>query len=179
MLAVMSNASLLAPGWPLRIPSGQERLLRVRTQSVFPPTEGRVESSTIQSPPLHERTRGWDPLPDKQPVAASDERFRMLREQFEIKDKTSVKAYLRRYPFLLPLILEAKTQVIRIFGNETRAALQVSVDPSDWSSQLYIVIPTRLNAEAALELFDKLDKEWWLEVSERARFRMNFVPEFI
>ena len=101
-----------------------------------------------------------------------------LRDQFELRDETSIWDYLRQYPFLCPLLLEAREQVRRIFGAETSPALEVSVDPNDWSRQLFIVVPTRLDAKAALAFFDKLDKEWWLEASERADFRMNFKPEF-
>lgn len=101
-----------------------------------------------------------------------------LREQFDLRDEASVWDYLRQYPFLCPLLLEAREQVRRIFGAATRPALEVSVDPEDWSRQLFIVVPTQLNAKAALALFDQLDEEWWLEASERADFRMNFVPEF-
>jgi len=102
-----------------------------------------------------------------------------LLEQFELRNENSVSQYLRQYPFLLSVILEAKSQIARLFSPEIRTALEVSADPSDGSSQLYLVIPTRLNANEAYDLFERLDQEWWLEASERARFRMNIVPEFI
>lgn len=102
-----------------------------------------------------------------------------LRQQYELRDEASIRTYLRKYPFLIALLLEAKTQVARIFGEDTKPALQISIDPNDWSSQLFVVIPTRLNADTAFALFDQLDQEWWLGASERAEFRMNFTPEFI
>ncbi len=101
-----------------------------------------------------------------------------LLEHFELRDENCVSQYLRQYPFLLSVLLEAKSQIGRLFSPETRTALEVTADPSDGSSQLYLVIPTRLNANEAYDLFERLDQEWWLEASERARFRMNIVPEF-
>lgn len=102
-----------------------------------------------------------------------------LLEQFELRNENRVNQYLRQYSFLLPLILEAKAQITRFFSPETRTAIEVSADPSDGSSQLYLVIPTRLKAEEAYGQLERLDQEWWLEASERAQFRMNIVPEFI
>jgi len=101
-----------------------------------------------------------------------------LLEQFELRNENRVKQYLHQYSFLLPLILEAKAQIKRLFSPETGATLEVSTDPSDGSSQLYLVIPTRLKAEEAYRQFERLDQEWWLAASERAQFRMNIVPEF-
>ncbi len=109
----------------------------------------------------------------------SDEQWNALRNQFEIRDEAGVRRYLSRYPFLPTLILEAKAQVERIFGPQTWPALKITFDPSDGSTQLYITVPTRLDVKSCLELFDKLDQEWWLEASERADFRMNFVPEYV
>jgi hypothetical protein len=100
-------------------------------------------------------------------------------EHFELRDESRVIQYLRQYPFLASLILEAKSQIARFFRPETRIAIEVSADPSDGSSQLFLLVLTRLNANEAYDLFERLDQEWWLEASERAQFRMNIVPEFI
>ena len=108
-----------------------------------------------------------------------ESQFGDLGKQFELRDEASLRSYLYRYPFLFALLLEAKFQVARIFGAQTRPALQVSLDPNDGAAQLFVVIPTRLNAKAALFLFDQLDQEWWLETAASAEFRMNFSPEFI
>ena len=108
----------------------------------------------------------------------SESQFGDLRKHFELRDEASVRSYLCKYPFLLALLLETKAQITRIFGEETKPALEVSVDPNDWAAQLFIVIPTRLNADEISLLFDQLDQEWWMEASERANYRMNFIPEF-
>jgi len=124
-------------------------------------------------------THSDHPLPNQQPKPDYDSMYTNLRKQFELRDESVVRAYLRKYPFLFAILFEAKAQVARIFGQETRNLLQVSVDPNDMSSQLFIVIPTHLNAKQALELFDKLDQEWWMDAAKRADFRLNFIPEFI
>lgn len=99
-------------------------------------------------------------------------------EQFELKNADKVNQYLRQNPFLLPLLIEAKSQIARLFGLEAKTAIEVVADPSDGSSQLYLIVSTSLSSEEADDLFEKLDQEWWLEASERAQFRMNIVPEF-
>jgi hypothetical protein len=102
-----------------------------------------------------------------------------LFEEFDLRNEQQVSQYLEKYPFLLPLIHEAQVRIRLLFSPETRAALEVTADPSDGSAQLYLVIPTKLKAEAAYDLFERLEREWWLEASERARFRLNIAPEFI
>ena len=98
--------------------------------------------------------------------------------QFELRSGQQVSQYLGQYPFLLPLILEAEARLKSLFNPETKTALEVTADPSDGSTQLYLVIPTKLPAVTAYELFERLEREWWLEASARARFRLNLVPEF-
>lgn len=117
--------------------------------------------------------------PDRQLGRETVSRYGELAKLFELRDGYEVETYLHKYPFLFTLLLEAKTQITRIFGEGTRTALQISVDPNDSASQLFIVIPTRFNAKEALALFDQMDQEWWLEAAERADFRMNFIPEFV
>lgn len=109
----------------------------------------------------------------------SESQFGDLCKQFELRDEASIRSYLYRYPFLFTLLLEAKSQVARIFGAETSPVLQVSIDPNDGATELFVVIPTRLTAQATMSLFDQLDQEWWLEAAKRADFRMNFSPEFV
>lgn len=100
-------------------------------------------------------------------------------EQFDLRDENRVIQYLRQNPFLASLILEAKSQIARFFSPETRIAIEVSADPGDGSSQLFFLVPTRLNANETYDLFERLDREWWLEASERAQFRINIIPVFI
>jgi hypothetical protein len=59
-----------------------------------------------------------------------------LPDQFDLRNENRVNQYLRQHSFLLPFILEAKAQITRLFSPETGTALEVSVDPSDGSSQL-------------------------------------------
>ena len=99
-------------------------------------------------------------------------------DQFDLRDESRVRQYLHQYPFLLPLIIEAQAHIKRLFSPDAGTALEVTDDPSDGSSQLYLVISTRLKTAAAYDLFERLDQEWWLEACERAQFRLNIVPEF-
>jgi hypothetical protein len=97
---------------------------------------------------------------------------------FELRNEADVKQYLQNHSFLMPLLHEAQAQVARFFSPQTKPILEVSHDPSDGASQLFLVIPTQLKAEDAYEQMEKLDVEWWLAASEHAQFRLNIVPEF-
>ncbi len=99
-------------------------------------------------------------------------------EQFDLREADRVQEYLQRNSFLLPIIFEAQAQIARLFSLSTKTVLEVTTDPSDGTSQLYLVVPTKLRARAAYELFERFEQEWWLEASARAQFRMNIVPEF-
>jgi hypothetical protein len=102
-----------------------------------------------------------------------------LRESFELRDEARLKRYLQQYDFLLPILHEARTQIARFFPDSPRLALEAVWDPSDASTQLYVMVPTRLSAQEAYEQMDKLAEEWWYEACERAQFRMNIVEELI
>ncbi len=122
---------------------------------------------------------GLSPSHLKTPQPTPYELEETLLAQFELRSGQQVSQYLGQYPFLLPLILEAEARLKSLFNPATKTVLEVTADPSDGSTQLYLVIPTKLPAVTAYELFERLEREWWLEASEHARFRLNIVPEFI
>ena len=121
---------------------------------------------------------GMSPSNLETPQLTPSELAETLLAQFELRSGQQVSQYLGQYPFLLPLILEAEARIKSLFNPETKTALEVTADPSDGSTQLYLVIPTKLPAVTAYELFERLEREWWLEASARAQFRLNLVPEF-
>lgn len=163
------NSEAIAFGKNLSILPQQQPRHQFASLTSFLPTERIKENLAYSS----------RPLPAQQPKLENGSIYASLRKQFELRDEVSVRAYLRKYPFLFTILFEAKKQVDRIFGEKTKTVLQVSFDPNDLSSQLFIVIPTALNAKQALVLLDQLDHEWWLEAAKRTDFRLNFIPEFI
>jgi hypothetical protein len=205
MLTAEINNTALSLGWPQPEPPRNRRrqlLPLINPLPTEPPVKNLPQSSDQHPLPVQKETsvESLSPNPisvflqkliyGSRPDYSSGQNstlesvvpeteFCNLHQQYELRDELSIKAYLRKYPFLIRLLLEAKTQVTHIFGEETKPALQISIDPNDWSAQLFIVIPTQLNVDEISVLFDQLDKEWWIEASEKADYRMNFIPEFI
>ncbi len=84
---------------------------------------------------------------------------------FHFSDADSVEDFLRKHPFLVGLILEAREQIRRYFGEDCRLALQPFYDPEDpRHPQLLLLIQSDRPVEEKMALLDRFDEEWWFDV---------------
>ena len=90
-----------------------------------------------------------------------------LKTRYSLRSPEEVTAYLRSYPHLVPLLLEAAEVIPRYFGADTHLVLEVVVDPEDESEtpELYASVQTRLGVDEGLDRLDRLDEDWWLDRS--------------
>jgi hypothetical protein len=84
-------------------------------------------------------------------------------------------------PHLVPLLLEAREQVDRVFGSSAPIVLEVVENPeaADSSPELFAFIQTPLPVPAAREKLEQLDEEWWLDALPRAEGRLNIALEYV
>ncbi len=85
--------------------------------------------------------------------------------------------YLKRYPFLMPLLLEASPHLGRCFG-DVPTILKVYHDPEDGSQELMVDIQTRLSPDALVEAVNAFDTAWWLDALDRADGKLMFYGGF-
>jgi hypothetical protein len=103
-----------------------------------------------------------------------------LAKDYQFKDYTEVRAFLDSNDFLVPLLKEAHHKIKSQFGYDTEIALEVFTDPeSDDDQKLFALIFTALSANDAIGHLEKLDQEWWLDASTRAKGRLNIDVKYI
>ncbi len=108
------------------------------------------------------------------------EKLSQLKSIYRLRDEADTPGFLRTYPVLIDLLLEAPIHLERCFGPNPQVVLEVVTDPeSDDSEELFANIRTSLPVEEALERLNQLDDMWFLAQLGRTGGRFNFNLEFI
>ena len=91
-----------------------------------------------------------------------------------------VDAFLRRYPFLVPLLKESVDPLKKIFGDRGTLSIYVETDPEveGWE-YLVIAIRTTLPADQAQGQLDTFGSMWWLEHLPHTQGNVLFTLEFV
>ena len=117
-----------------------------------------------------QRTRSAAPIvePTSSHVAdvpgALDSAITLLRRRYVFRHPDEVIAYLREYPHLVPVLLDAADRITRYFGPDAPLVLEVFTDPESEPEEreLFALVQTPLGADAALANLYQLQDEWWL-----------------
>lgn len=94
-----------------------------------------------------------------------------LRQFYELGDG-EVDRFLREFPFLVDLLLEAAEPLHHYFGDATLMLELVDAPDVVSDQQLAIVIRASLSPEQLLERLRQFDAEWWLDRLPRAADRL-------
>lgn len=104
-----------------------------------------------------------------------------LNGHYAFRGAEEVAGFLKTYPFLVPLLLEARPVIARHFGAETPVRLRVVYDREtgdEKDTQLVVSIVTDLQPEAADATEDRFRREWWLTNLRRAQDRLIIGPTY-
>ena len=113
----------------------------------------------------------------KKPFIAAN--FDSLAGLFVLADPAKVARFLAQHPELVGLLLEARPELRRCFG-EAPVRLQVVSDPeAPGPIELFGYIATDLEASEALERLRRFDAEWFIEHRAEAGELLNFDVEFL
>lgn len=63
-------------------------------------------------------------------------------------------------------LFEAPWEIRRVFGDNIILELGLHHDPEEDFEGLFIVVKTNLSPEDSLDLLDRLNEEWWLDVDD-------------
>ena len=108
------------------------------------------------------------------------EKLSQVQGVYESRDGARVTGFLRAYPVLIDLLLEALEHLERCFGPNPQVVLEVVADPdSEGSEELFANIGTSLPVDEALEQLNRLDDTWFLAQLGRTEGRFNFNLEFV
>jgi hypothetical protein len=105
--------------------------------------------------------------------------FKFLLRWYTLRGKrTGMLRFLESFPFLVSLLVEAYI-AIQIYFPHTLVFLNVISDPDEPDAdQMVVSIATHLHPEAAIELLDEFDQQWWLESLKQADGRLCVLLEF-
>jgi hypothetical protein len=106
---------------------------------------------------------------------------RSLQQLFVFRGYSEVERMTEGNPQLVPLLLEARQQIARVFGPDAPLVLEVVPNPeaSDALPELFLYIQTRLSVRDAKEKLAQLDDEWWLDALPRSEGRLNLALEYV
>jgi len=90
-------------------------------------------------------------------------------------DAPKVKTYLLKHPSIVKVLEEGISKVREIFGSGTYIELEVVSDPEVTEyKKLFVYIVTSQVSNMALEFLDRLDSEWYLNLSDETLDLISF-----
>jgi hypothetical protein len=102
-----------------------------------------------------------------------------LAVHYTFRDPEAVAAFVRDHPEVVPPLLEAAEVVPRYFGPGTSLVLEVERDRDARDHrELFALIQTSLDADAAMACQRRFEDEWWLDVLPTANRKLTFGLEY-
>ncbi len=102
-----------------------------------------------------------------------------LKKLIEFYSSPEITSFLLKNHFLLDIIEEAVKKIKHLFRDEKlKLALERDPEISSDSGVLSLRISTKKSPKEALELLDKLNEEWWLQVKPRTKQKLIIEEEY-
>ena len=104
-----------------------------------------------------------------------------IDDGFMPDDRTDVVAYLREHPDLLPILARIKKRLEPPLATSMPLRLQLVSDP-EWEDdppRLWVLIPTTLDVDPAIDALDEVVRTWWLEDFKRYGDRLNMALDYV
>lgn len=101
-----------------------------------------------------------------------------LEQAYTFRGKDEIWQFLAKYPFLVPVLLEAPDK-IRNYFPDSQLFLEVDIDAEviDWM-KLVLSICMKLDPDEATKRENQLDKQWWLDQPYEVRSKMFTTLEY-
>jgi hypothetical protein len=100
-----------------------------------------------------------------------------VRAAYVFADEDEVTARLHEYPFLVPLLEEARDRLTAYFGPDAPVRIDLACDPAGEDRSLFARVITDLPVDESLDRLDKFDWEWWLEAGRASQNLLHFDVE--
>jgi hypothetical protein len=113
------------------------------------------------------------------PFLISQSDIETLEKSYIFRDKTEVIDFINKYPFLLPVVLEAPVQISNYFP-EQKLLLQVINDPEipNYVHLVLSIILTDLDPDEAMDREDELRRNWSRGLSHEIREHFYTILEY-
>jgi hypothetical protein len=83
-----------------------------------------------------------------------------VRATYEFSDEDEVTARLEEYPFLIPLLEEARGYLAKHFGPDAPVRIDMAFDPTGEDRSLFARVVTDLPPREALDRWNDFEEEW-------------------
>jgi len=94
----------------------------------------------------------------------------LLEDRYTFNNPSEIKRFLLTHEYLINPLFEARRQIKRVFGeNIVEICLKYDRDPEEDFERLFIIVKINLSPDRSLDLLDKFDEEWWLDVDDEIR----------
>lgn len=98
----------------------------------------------------------------------------LIRDKYIIDNYSEVTTFLNKHYSLIETLMEIPLQIERIFGKNIKELLLVlDRDPEEDFEGLTILVMTDRSPETSLDLLDKFDEEWWLDLDAEIRNKLT------
>jgi hypothetical protein len=129
--------------------------------------------------PLIEVTKIWQET-GVSTVRTFESEIRLLERLYTFRGRAEVSWFLEKYPFLVPLLMEAYSKFGNYFGPYPRAFLEIVIDPEvPDDRELFALVCTSLMPDEALDRLDRFDRDWWLDASQTTQGKLCIDVEFL
>lgn len=95
-----------------------------------------------------------------------------LDNLYKLDNPNEIKAFISQNSFLIKIIYDAKVQIDKYFGQVT-THLQLHKDPEEGWDELFIIIKSPNNVEKTVELEEKLADDWFLDIMDATKGKLN------
>lgn len=97
---------------------------------------------------------------------------------YVLQDRAQVREFLGGHPFLVPILLAARSEIAIDFP-ATPVVLRVVADPDTTDdSYLVVAVTTTLSADEALDRLDRFGERWWLDTVGRTQGKVYVTLAF-
>jgi hypothetical protein len=104
-----------------------------------------------------------------------------IDDGFVADDRADMVRYLRENPDLLPVLRRIKERLEPPLATAMPLRLHLAYDP-EWEDdppRLFVLIPTTLEADPALDAFDEAVRAWWIEEFRRFGDRLSLGLDYV
>ena len=105
------------------------------------------------------------------------EYINLLKKDYLFKEAKEIETYLWNNKFLLDILLEAHLQITNIFGRSSELYLELHRDYEEDFEELFIIIKAPFEPAQMLNLLDRLDDDWFLDITDKTQGKLNVTVE--
>ena len=119
--------------------------------------------------------------PSVRPPSVEDLVEATIDDGFAPDDRADIVRYLRENPDLLPVLERIKERLEPPLATTMPLRLQLAYDP-EWEDdppRLWVLIPTALEADPAIDALDEVRRAWWLDEFRRYGDRLGLGLDYV